>query len=118
MPPTRRSQDKARDRGDNRTYARMVLYEVASDLAYLRAREATREGGSDLSVFHLDKEGVWCVAVLGDAPPVGALGEELDRHLDGGTAFALPPKVVDALFAFRRRMLRAAEGREDGERRH
>lgn len=88
------------DRGGDRTYARMVLYEggeaeVASGLAYRRRRTSRGE--------------VWCVAGVGDAPPTGRWGRS--------TAFALPLKVVDALFTFRRRMLRAAEGREGGERR-
>ena len=81
---------------------------TSSGRAYVQAQESIyRVTACDLSVYRLQLDRRWYLAVLG-LPPPPYLDQQLKRILAAGESVALPPEVVRRLLEQRARAIQTA----------
>jgi hypothetical protein len=70
--------------------------ERAAGRVYFQVQKLIDNPDADLSAYRLQLQGVWHVAVVGDAPDNG-LAEQLEKRIAAGEPVELPSDALDFL---------------------
>src|SRR5690606_27416441 len=109
MPSPEQGREPPKEESPYPAYSKASRFEdeATSRAAYIQLQEMLLQSNFDLSVYRMQLDRLWHVAVLGDTPPV-EFDQTVQAVLSTGQAAELPTEII--LFLNQRRLQARSQG--------